>query len=235
MNEHLFEQPEALTLALANAITVDLTAQLKLSGTASIAVSGGNTPKCLFQRLSNARLDWSNVIVTLTDERWVSNQQPESNERMVKLNLLQNRANEAMFVPLKTKHQTAQEGQPVLDATLRNQLPALDFVVLGMGTDGHFASLFPDTDVLAEGLDANSPLKCLASQAPGTPKERISLTLAALLTAKKIYLLITGDDKLNVYRRACLNTETVCSELPISAVLKQTDVPVEIYWSAKSI
>lgn len=231
MKEHLFDNPESLTVALANSIEADLSKQLSISGTAGIALGGGNTPKHLYEKLSTAQLDWSNITVTLTDERWVSNQQPESNERMLKLSLLKHRASRARFVPLKTAHPTAKEGQLFLDQALREQLPELDVVVLGMGGDGHFASLFPDTESLAEGLNHGSPLLCLATESPVVPKERISLTLAALLTAKKIYLFITGDEKLNVYRRACLGDQAESGMLPISAVLHQTDVPVEVFWS----
>jgi len=234
VKEHLFETQETLNTALTEAIKADISSQLIATGTCSIAVGGGKTPVLLLDQLSDVALDWSNVTTTLTDERWVENDQPDSNERMVRQHLLKNKAASALFVPLKNAYKTAKGGQFSLDVTLQKQLPSVDYVVLGMGADGHFASLFPNTAELKEGLNPKNPVRCMATNAPVQPAERMSLTLSMLLTAKKIYLLICGDDKLAVYRRACLNDQPDSSLLPISAVLKQTVVPVELFWSPAS-
>lgn len=234
MKEHLFDSFNSLNTALAEAIEKDLSTQLKTSANASIAVSGGKTPIAMYEQLSMADLAWQNVTITLTDERWLPNHHPDSNERMVKQYLINNKAAAARFIPLKTSSNTAEDGQESLDKTLGNELPSVDIVVLGMGADGHFASLFPHTIALEQGLDAQSSLKCIAACAPVEPKERMSLTLSMLLTAKKIYLLISGDDKLAVYRGASQLDSDDRLSLPISAVLTQSDVPVALYWSPVS-
>lgn len=234
MKEYLFDTLDTLNTALTNSIKADISGQLVASGACSIAVGGGRTPIALLNQLSDVEIDWSNITITLTDERWVETDQPESNERMVKQHLLKNKAASASFVPLKTAYRTAKSSEFSLDATLHEQLPSVDFVVLGMGADGHFASLFPDTEELADGLDPENPMRCIATHGPVEPIERMSLTLSMLLTAKKIYLLICGDDKLAVYRRACLTDQPESCSLPISAVLKQSIVPVELYWSPAS-
>ncbi len=234
MIEYLFDTPESLTMALSTALKNALSDQLNAAGMSSIAVSGGQTPKALFDQLSSVELDWGRITVTLTDERWVADDHPDSNERMVKQHLLKNRATPATFIPLKTAYKTAEGGQFALDVTLQEKLPVIDFVVLGMGGDGHFASLFPNTEALQNGLNTSGSLLCLATQSPVAPKERMSLTLSMILKAKKIYLLITGDDKLRVVRRACFINSADHLSLPISAVLNQTMVPVEMYWSPSS-
>lgn len=234
MKEYLFNTQESLNTALTEAIKTDISSQLNALGTCRIAVGGGKTPIPLLEQLSDVALDWSNVTTTLTDERWVENDQPDSNERMVRQHLLKNKAASALFIPLKNTYKTAKGGQFSLDVTLQKQVPSVDYVVLGMGTDGHFASLFPNTAELTEGLNPEYPMRCMATRSPVEPAERMSLTLSMLLTAKKIYLLICGDDKLAVYRRACLDDQSDNSLLPISAVLKQTVVPVELFWSPVS-
>ncbi|UZE94557.1 6-phosphogluconolactonase [Alkalimarinus alittae] len=232
MIERFYEHNRLLTAALSNAISEDLSQQLVATHKASIAVSGGNTPKALYEQLSTVALDWPKISVTLTDERWVDTNHPDSNEGMVRRHLLKHNAVSASFLSLKTRHTTAKEGALVLSKMLKDQLPSVDFVLLGMGSDGHFASLFPHTESLVKGLDKGDLTRCIDTFAPVEPKQRISLTLSMLLTAKKIYLLITGDDKLSVYRRACLNDQiNHTSTLPIAAVLNQTEVPVEVFWS----
>ncbi|WP_250658218.1 6-phosphogluconolactonase [Alkalimarinus coralli] len=235
MIERLFNNHQEMLNELVDTIARDISRSIKESGETSLAVSGGTTPVNLYDGLSLVDLSWHNVTITLTDERWVPVDHTASNERMVRQHLLQNSAQGARFISLKTHHPSAEKAEAELEKYLQNELPSLDLVILGMGADGHFASLFPHSDVLAKGLDLSSSRQCLATFAPSEPKERISLTLAKILTAKKIYLLMTGEDKLAVYRRACkeINASAV-PNLPITAVLKQDAVPVTVFWAATS-
>ena len=88
------------------------------NGQASIVVSGGRTPKGFFQLLSQEDLDWSNITVTLADERWVDPSHCDSNEKLVKENLLTNNASEAKFLPLKNNAVTAMDGTKKLESLL---------------------------------------------------------------------------------------------------------------------
>ena len=185
--------------------------QLQATETALLAVSGGTTPLECFEQLSKAPLPWQNVQVTLTDERCVPADHADSNERMVRERLLQGNAAPAQFV--------------ALDA-----IPQLPFaaVLLGMGTDGHFASLFPDAENLAAGLDLQSPEATVSIQTAASPHGRTSLTLPRLLNTQCLTLLIFGTAKRRIIEAACRVTSL---QLPISHVLNQNNVPVHIFWA----
>lgn len=232
MKECFYDNTSELISALSKAIRDDLQAELDANSAASMALSGGKTPQVLYEQLSTCDVDWPNVTVTLTDERWVPNDHPKSNERMVHHTLFKNKALSAQFVALKTDHATALAAEAELNTTLSTSLPTVDVVVLGMGEDGHFASLFPNTRELTQGLSHEGTARCIATQGPVFPTERMSLTLSMLLSAKKIYLFITGDTKLHVVRQASASREDDrLITLPITAILQQSDVPVMVYWS----
>lgn len=215
---------EALFVELRDGISTALTMQ----HTVNLALAGGNTPKGLYKKLNSAPLDWENIAVTLTDERWVDGADDASNEKMLKQTLFQNKAKMAQFLGLKTQEKTPLLAQPHLNALLQENLPALDFVILGMGDDGHFASIFPQMDNTQALLDLNGPDLCLPAHPLNKPA-RMSLTLPYLLTAKRIFLFITGVDKKEIIKQQSnANTSTV---LPIYSLLHQTLCPVTIYWS----
>ena len=114
MTQHEFDSRDALTDALAGELLGRLKADIETNGEAGLAVSGGRTPVALFQALSQADLDWSKVTVTLVDERWVSPDHDDSNEKLVRTHLLQNKAARARFIP----HKTAAESPFEADQTL---------------------------------------------------------------------------------------------------------------------
>ncbi len=107
-NMHIFENPSALAEALADDVGARLAAAIAARGTASLAVSGGSTPKAFFRSLSRRELDWSKVTVTLVDERFVPPENDRSNHRLVADNLLKDGAAEARFVPLYQAAETAE-------------------------------------------------------------------------------------------------------------------------------
>ncbi|MET0279830.1 MAG: 6-phosphogluconolactonase [Steroidobacteraceae bacterium] len=222
-----FETADAASGALASQVIAALRMGLGWRQSASLAVAGGRTPVALFRLLSEAELDWSRVGVTLTDERWVAEDQPGSNGALVRATLLAGRAGAARFVPLF-------DGQPLAGATQAawervRELPLpFDAVVLGMGEDGHFASLFPGNANLPAALDAATAPGCVAMRAPVAPGERISLNLAALLQTRRLFLQVTGAAKLELLLAAARAEGT---QWPVTTLLAQRHPEPEIFWA----
>lgn len=229
-HEHRFNNANALTVALAEDVVGALSAAIAARGHASLVVSGGRTPLALFNRLAQSELDWQHVTIVLADERWVASDAPNSNERLVQEALLRDKAAAAQFIGLKSAEPSAAAGAAPVWHTLQQTLMLpFDWVLLGMGDDGHTASLFPDSPLLAQALDRSCAPGCIAMQAPDAPHERLSLNLAALLAARRIALHIQGPGKWTVYQSALAEGEE--RDMPIRAVLRQSDVPVDVYWS----
>lgn len=219
---------EDLVPKLAARIRDLLSDGINKRGQASLAVSGGQTPVPLFRFLSQMELAWDKVVITLVDERWVDVSSKDSNEHLVRTCLLQNKAAEALFVGMKTSALSAEEGEKECAERLQSVPMPFDVLILGMGGDGHTASLFPGTGMLADAVDMHSGKKCIAV-VPGTaPHERMTLTLPAILNSKEIILHIAGQEKKQVYIRAV--AEGKPEDMPIRFVLKQVEVPVNIYW-----
>src|SRR5690606_32253052 len=141
-----------------------------------------------FHALNRLRLDWSRVHVTLTDERWVVESDAASNARLVRAELLQQQAQVAQFTPLFSGGASAQADAATASARLSAMPRPFDAVVLGMGEDGHFASLFPESPGLAEALDLDAPPACVPMQAPSVPAQRLSWNLAALRATRRLML-----------------------------------------------
>lgn len=229
VHEHRFPDPTALAHALAGEIRVDLEEAVGARRAASLVVSGGRTPKQLFKQLSTEQTDWKNVWITLADERWVDTASEDSNERLVRENLVTGAAAGARFVGLKNPAVTPEAGVEWSWRALSRVPRPFDIVMLGMGNDGHTASLFPGSMALARGLDVTVAPGCIAVNALAAPHARISLNLAAILDARRIVLHIEGDAKWQIYQRA--RTPGSTAELPIRAVLHQKEVPVDVFWA----
>jgi len=227
--EWRFDTPEAQANALAAAVSGVLEQALGARAEASLVVSGGRTPAALFSKLASTPLEWSRVRVTLADERWVEPSSDSSNEHLVRTTLLKNLAQAAAFTGLKTSAPEASAGLAEAWQRCASMPQPFDQVLLGMGDDGHFASLFPAAKGLAEALDEQAEPACVASAPPHAPFPRISLNLAALLRARSIRVQICGAGKWEVYQRAL--EPGPFSELPIRALLRQRRVPVDVYWS----
>lgn len=230
LTEHRFTSAEAATEALAAAIIERLRAALAERGAASLVVSGGKSPVPLFARLRIADLDWSKVWITLADERWVDPSSPDSNQHLLREHLLRDAAAAARFVPLKSPFAQVTDGLAASTAALAAVPRPFDVVVLGMGEDGHTASLFPGAEGLAAALALDNPAPLAAITPLTAPHPRITLTLAALLDARCLMLPLSGAAKLAVYQQARGTPDT--QQWPISVVLSQLQTPVEVWLSA---
>jgi len=228
-HEHRFPDSHALMRALSGEIQVDLAEAIAARDAASLVVSGGTTPGGLFDILCSETLDWGRVWVTLSDERWVDAATEASNENLVRTRLLKSQAAPARFIGLKNPAATPEAGVDWSWRALTRMPRPYDVVLLGMGPDGHIASLFPGSLGLARALDPAAAPACVAMNALSPPHARISQNLAALLDSRRIVLLITGEEKWAVYQRA--KTPGSISELPVRAILHQQSTPIDVYWS----
>lgn len=210
---------DLLMLGLADRIAGQLADFLRREGRATLAVPGGTTPGPVFDVLSGIDLDWANVTVVPTDERWVPEDSPRSNAGLLRHRLLVNRAAAARLIPLRTDDATPEDALPGLTAALTPHLP-VSVLLLGMGTDMHTASLFPGADRLAEALAGDAP-PLMALSAPGAGEPRITLTAPVLRGALNIHLLITGADKRTALERA----QTLPpDQAPVRAILANATV-----------
>jgi 6-phosphogluconolactonase len=224
-----FADIESLSRALAEQIAASLRSAIAARGLASLVVSGGKSPIKLFETLRVQELDWSLVRVGLADERWVDPSDPASNEKLVRDVLLQGPAAAAKFLGLKNGAPTPDMGAVSAWETFARVPRPFDTVVLGMGDDGHTASLFPGSPNLLSALNPAAAPGCVGMRAPVVPQPRLSLNLSALLDSRRILLLITGDEKWPVYVAA--SVQGPVQDMPVRAVLRQTRTPVEVMWS----
>lgn len=192
---------------------------LKTRGRASLVATGGRSPGPVYDRLvGQPGIDWARVVVTLSDERCVPPDDPDSNARLVRERLLTGSAAKAHLLPL----------WPAPDPAALEALVPFDAVLLGMGEDGHIASLIPGDPGLAVAMDRS--FEQLTVSVPAglgrPPVARISLTLKALFCSKAIFLLIAGEAKREVVAQAMAG-----ADLPVRALIAQTRVPVRVLWS----
>jgi 6-phosphogluconolactonase len=205
---------EALFLTLAQTVTGELGQALRLTGRASLAVPGGTTPGPLFDLLTGVDLDWPNVGVMLTDERWVPEDSPRSNTALLRQRLLRGKAAGAGLVQLRSDDPEPDTVLDRLGAAIAPHLP-LTCAVLGMGEDMHTASLFPGGDRLAQALAPDAPI-LVAMRADGAGEPRVTLSAPVLRGALHLHLLILGPAK----RKALEQAQTLPPDLaPVRAVL----------------
>ncbi|GAA5188089.1 6-phosphogluconolactonase [Ferrimonas gelatinilytica] len=222
---HSFTSAQSLVSTFADTLCAQLREAIEQRGSASLMVSGGSTPLPLFKTLSHAELDWSKVTISLVDERWVPGDHADANDRLVREHLLQNHAAKANYLSPYTGDETPEQGLSGAKERLSSMAQPFDVVILGMGGDGHTASLFPCCDQLEQGFTTDELL--LATHPTKAPHARISLSLKAILAARHLYLHISGQGKKAVLDQALAGSDPY--ELPIRAVLQQAHV--DVYWS----
>jgi 6-phosphogluconolactonase len=225
--EIIFDSREEASIAAAERIGQALSRRLEGQGKASVVVSGGTSPAGVFHELAKSEFPWSDVHVILSDERWVPPDHEDSNERLVRDTLLQGAAQGATLLPLFRQGVAIEARCGEIDEELLRAPFPFACALLGMGEDGHFASLFPDADNLQEGLDVDSRRLCIPVRTAASPHPRVSLTLSALSRADEIVLLIFGDAKREVYEKARVATNGT----PVSHLLRQKRAPVNVYWA----
>jgi 6-phosphogluconolactonase len=219
MNLIEYRDRELLMLSLADRIAGELADFLRREGRASLSVPGGTTPGPIFDTLSGVDIDWANVAVFLNDERWVVEDSPRSNTRLLRERLLRGKAAAARLVPLHAPTATPEEALNELSAGIAAELP-ISVLLLGMGADMHTASLFPGADRLAEALAPDAPpLMALRADAAGEP--RITLTAPVLRSAFRTHILIRGAEKRAALERA-LTLDP--SQAPVRTVLDHATV-----------
>ncbi len=229
---HHFKNADALNQQLTADTAARLNACIDDQGRATLVVSGGRYPIRFFETLAKIRLDWSKVFITLADERWVAPDSMDSNENLVRAHLLVDHASAATFVPMWTKDASHIAAAPSRTAAIAALPSPFAEVVLGMGEDGHTASLFPYAATLATSLDTRAAPAVLAINQPAPPNApyaRLTLNLAAILSTRHITLLIQGEKKRAVYEAVMYSKNS--AQYPIASVLTQTNVPVDVFYT----
>ena len=207
----------ALATGLAAQVACDLREALSQRGRATLAVPGGSTPGPFLTVLAQETLDWSHVAICPTDERWAPPDHPRSNERMIR-DALHEIGAAPTFLPFWRDGLSPAEAAPAVARAFAPHLP-IDVCILGMGTDMHCASLFPDGTGLADAMNPEGTAVIVPLTAPGATEPRITLTAARLSEAGKLYLLIVGPEKLAAVTAALKESDEL--KAPVGAVLRR--------------
>ncbi|CDZ31669.1 6-phosphogluconolactonase [Neorhizobium galegae bv. officinalis] len=224
-----FADAAALAASLAGEVAAHLETAIRDRGTASIAVSGGSTPKRFFEALATRDIDWGKVTVTLVDERFVPADSPRSNHLLVSAHLLKDKAAAAKFIPLYYEAPSIDEAAVIATEKTSGIGHPFDVAILGMGGDGHTASFFPHGNNLARALDLSGARGILTMQAEGAGEERLTFSFASLSDARFLVLHIEGQGKKDVLETAKAGSDE--TDMPIRAVLNRAASPLQIFWA----
>lgn len=228
---HRLSDAGELAAAVASSFVQAVREAVAARGTASIVITGGSTPRAYYPRLAALDLPWARTQLTLSDERWVGIEHPESNEALVRSLLLKGPAAAARFVPLKNSAATPDEGCAPLSAQLAELPHPYDLVLLGFGADTHIASLFPGAASFDLGASAANTARCFAvvppaNVAPALP--RMSLTLNELLDSRRIVIAASGAQKLAALEQALAGRWPLPSPIPLLA--QRARCPIDFFW-----
>jgi 6-phosphogluconolactonase len=226
-----FPTLEAWAATIAGRLEETLGAAVIADGRALFAGSGGSTPSPVYARLARADIGWDRIAVTLVDERYVAEDHPESNARLIRDVLLQGPAGKATFIPLYHPEITVDRAAAVAARALAAAGGRFDAVLLGMGEDGHICSMVPNSPTLKTLL---SPM--LKPTVLGVPHgrdgaapdlERLSINLAYLMGAGRVILGLKGTAKRSVFER---EAEGNPATQPVAAMIA-AKVPLEVVWT----
>ncbi|MBK8455937.1 MAG: 6-phosphogluconolactonase [Phyllobacteriaceae bacterium] len=217
---------------LADRLAADVAARLAeaiaAKGRASLAVSGGQTPAAFFHALSRQPLDWEKLDVTLVDERFVPETSERSNARLVKAKLLTGEAAKARFFPLWRADRSVEAAAFHADGEVYALVRKLDVVVLGMGTDGHVASYFPDAENYQKLFLACDAV--MAVRAANAGEARLTVSPRLVANASHIYLHFEGAEKKALFDAALADAGP--HRLPVATVVGLAKTPVAVHWAA---
>lgn len=220
-----FKNKDVLSKSLSDKVSYLLDKTISLSKDPWLVVPGGSTPVDFFDNLSSRNIDWNKVHITLTDERWVKTDSSISNEALVRNSLLKNKACAAKFHGLKTNHGTISEAFYSIKKRLEI-FEKPDVLIVGMGLDGHTASMFPNDPNLAEYFSLVNTEIFSRVKNKDSEYERITLNYNYLSSARNIILLIHGLDKMEVLNKAMEENNPM--KYPISVFFNNN---LEVYWS----
>ncbi|WP_306253260.1 6-phosphogluconolactonase [Parvularcula sp. IMCC14364] len=213
-----FASKEVMAARLADVIE----AELSRHDRSSIALSGGSTPALLYEVLSQRPCRWSSVTGLLVDERLVPPTDNGSNEAFINRTLRQQEAVKMSLYGMWQPGASAERLAQMLNHEIPGLALPLDVVILGMGNDGHTASWFPYANGLDEALSDNAPdvvaIKAQASAVTGNYLDRLTLSLRKVREARRIFLLISGEEKMNTFKSALL--EEPVEAMPVRAILR---------------
>lgn len=218
---------EELDITLCRDISAILNDAIEQKGQASIGVSGGSTPLNLFEHLSKTHLDWEKVSVFPIDERFLEDEHRDQNGTLIRNHFLKSNAKAAKFFPLVYDTNDYHQNLTVAESKLSAIQAPYDVIVLGMGLDGHTASLFPEIDNLSAGLDANNQQLLINTQPKNAPYKRISMTKAAIFKSNHLFLHMYGEEKKLLFDKATIVNDPY--QFPILAFASHSNF--KIYWT----
>ncbi|HET9458818.1 MAG TPA: 6-phosphogluconolactonase [Sphingomicrobium sp.] len=225
-----YDSPGEMAEAVAGDVGFIVESALDARGACLLALPGGKTPQPIFARLAEAKLAWKKVTIIPTDERLVPMQDERSNVRAIAKAFLPTGARVIPIAADIADHKLAGNSA---DAVLQDLPWPPDLCWLGMGEDGHTASIFAGPD-LQDALDAPKARRAVGVMPDPLPAEapvpRVTLTRSAILSARTILITITGDKKRALLEQAIADGQS--SRLPIGRVLAEAEQPIDIHWCA---
>lgn len=226
-----YDDIDELADAVAGDIAFIIESALDARGQALIALPGGKTPEPIFPKLAKAKLNWKHVTIIPTDDRLVPITDPLSNAAMIAKAFLP-RGARVMPITSEAAADYRMAGKAA-DARLQELHWPIDLVWLGVGADGHTASIFPgpDLDEALNGPKARRALGVMPDPLPAeAPVARVTLSRAAIVSARAITMVLTGQAKRDVLERAI--KDGASSTTPIGRVLADAEQAIDIHWSA---
>ena len=224
-----YDSLDELAEAVAGDVAFIIESAVDARDASLIAVPGGTTGPAVFGKLASQKLQWKKVTIIPTDDRLVPMDDERSNVRSLARAFL---PLGARVIPIAADIADYKLAGNSADARLQDLPWPPDLVWLGMGKDGHTASIFPGPELQAA-LDAPKARRAIGVMPDPLPAEapvaRVTLTRASILSARTVLITITGDEKRAVLEQAIADGQS--SRLPIGRVLAEAEQPIDIHWA----
>jgi len=226
-----YDDADEMAAAVAGDIGFIIESAIDARGAAVIALAGGKTPLPIYEKLASAKIDWKRVTIVPGDDRLVPLGDPLSNVTAIGKAFI---PRGARVIPLisSTVSDYKAAGRAA-DAILQDLHWPLDLCLLGVGGDGHAASIFPGADY-DEALNGPKERRALGVMPdplpPEAPVARVSLSRAAIVSARSLIIAITGDKKREVLEAAV--EQGASSNYPVGRILADVELPIDVHWSA---